>query len=232
MSNSNIEVVSFGPDKRQERHTPLRKCFEFLSKIKEPGHFVPLPTNNNKMPPNPTETEPKPKYNSGSKSKSKKRSTLRSISHTNHTINSEQQSNITNNVENLFIDLQKKIQEYNDTIEAVEKFFLCIEEGKKEGIFDDQDIGWIEDDLKCLRDQRLQKETEYKKRKELYDNSVVKLEDVLERRKILIEEADQQTGVFNMRPELLKKFAQKRATLMKIVDQGKQDIQQPHEQIQ
>ena len=132
---------------------------------------------------------------------------------------------LTDDFEKLFDTLKLEITEYIHLIEAVQKFSAYIARGHQEGIFDDQDLSWVEDDLKKLMTEKNKKEIEYQKRKEIYENSVVKLEKVLEKRKKIIEEANQQTHVFDFRPDLLKNFAQKRAALTKIIEQGKKDLQ-------
>lgn len=127
--------------------------------------------------------------------------------------------------EQLFAKLNQDIQQLDNTIHSVEQFLQHVAAGIPDGVFDDQDRIWVEDDLKRLRAERQAKDADRQNRQEIYEQSVLKLERILNQRKQIIEDADRQTDVFRMRPELLKKFAQKRATLMKLVEQGKKDLQ-------
>jgi hypothetical protein len=132
-----------------------------------------------------------------------------------------------NDFEILFRNLQHEIYEYNKVIESVQSFKAHIEQGLRDGVFDNQDIQWVEEDLKTLMEDKEKKEVEYNKRKEIYENSVLKLENILEKRKQIIEDADKNTHIFSNRKDLLKKFAHKSATLLKLIEQGKKDLQQP-----
>lgn len=134
--------------------------------------------------------------------------------------------NIQNDYEHIFRALQDEIKEHQKIIKALELFRQKVTQGLKDGIFDDQDMQWIDDDLQHLLQEKEHKEKVFQQKREIYENSVLKLESILEKRRNVIEEVDSHTNIFSARPELLKKFAQKRATLMKIVDQGKKDLQQ------
>lgn len=153
--------------------------------------------------------------------------------HTRHNITQAQNLestdsvNISNEFEELFKTLKTDIEECTKVIHAVEEFKKYVETGLKDGIFDQQDMQWIEEDLKALVADKTHKETEYLKRKEIYEKSVLSLQNILDQRRKIIETADEQTEVFRSRPHLLKKFAQKSATLMKMVEQGKKDLQEP-----
>lgn len=147
------------------------------------------------------------------------------LSHSNTLLPSK--SNDFTNFENLFLDLHKEIQNYNNVIQTIQQFKSYIEQNLNDGIFDEEELKWINEDLENMTEIRDKKESEYLKKKEIYETNVLRLENILNKRKQIIDEADSKTGVFNIRPELLKKFAQKRALLMKMVDQGKRDLQQP-----
>jgi hypothetical protein len=189
-----------------------KKYFDFLSEEKNSEN---IDKKQSQFPP------PQPHHHhKHTSSTSTNKNANTKISRTN-----EKPYTISDDFERLFNNLHLEIQEYNNIIDSVQKFSTYIEHGRKEGIFDDQDMEWIEEDLKKLKTEKDKKEQEYKKRKEIYENSVVKLEAVLEKRKKTIEDADRNTGVFNARPDLLKKFAQKRAILMKIIETGKKEIQ-------
>jgi chromosome segregation ATPase len=130
----------------------------------------------------------------------------------------------TEELDQLFKHLQDEIQNYDVLCHSVQTFKQYIEQGVEEGIFDQQDIQWLDEDLLNLKREKEEKEHNLKLKKETYNGSVTKLEHILKRRTQLIEEADKVSQMFRFRPNLLKKFAQKRVTLMKIVEQGKQDL--------
>lgn len=127
----------------------------------------------------------------------------------------------------IFSRLESEINHYNSLLESVAHFKEQVESGLRQGIFDNQDLEWIETDVQRLIKERDERVKEYERRKNLYDNSIVKMEDILNRRKEIIEETDKKYGVFKQRPELLKLFAQKRASLIRTVEQAKNELQQP-----
>ena len=153
---------------------------------------------------------------------------MNNTNHSNHTQTPlSSKTNDSVNFEILFLDLHKEIQNYNSVIQTIQQFKSYIEKNLNDGIFDEEELKWINEDLENVTEIRDKKESEYFKKKEIYETNVLRLENILNKRKQIIDEADSKTGVFNIRPELLKKFAQKRALLMKMVDQGKRDLQQP-----
>ena len=136
-----------------------------------------------------------------------------------------QTSHVENEFDQMFTDLKKEIDEYKTLVQSVQSFKEHIEHGMKEGIFDKEDMEWIESDLKQLQLTKQQKEQELMAKEDIYKNSVLKLEEILDRRTNAIEAAEQTTHALSLRPELLKNFAKKRAQLMMMVDKGKKDLQ-------
>jgi hypothetical protein len=139
--------------------------------------------------------------------------------------NNLQPDYVENEFDQLFANLKKEIVEYNTLVQSVQSFKEHIEHGMKEGIFDKEDMEWIDSDLKQLQLNKQQKEQELLAKENIYKNSVLKLEEILDRRKTAIEVAEQSTRALSLRPELLKNFAKKRAHLMMMVDKGKKDLQ-------
>jgi len=127
--------------------------------------------------------------------------------------------------EQLFAHLKQDLDHLQTLIQSVQAFQQRVEHGIQEGIFDQEDWQRVDADLKELVHTKEQKEQELVAKETLYRNSVLKLEDILARRKQAIEEAEQATRALSLRPELLKHFAKKRAHLMLMVDKGKQDLQ-------
>ena len=131
---------------------------------------------------------------------------------------------IQHDFEHIFRQLYQDIEQSANILQSVRQFKQHIEPGLNEGVFDTQDLQWITEDETNLEKELKTKEEDLRKRKEIYEHSVLKLEKLLDKRKKMIEEGDRQTNVFAYRPELLKKFAQKRAELMKMTEQGKKEV--------
>lgn len=131
------------------------------------------------------------------------------------------------NANEMFATLQSEIDNYTTMLNSVLEFKKTVENGKRSGLFDDEDEAWLDDDIRVLTLKRNERVAELQKRKELYDKSIIKLEEILNKRKSIIENADQQLRVFQNRPELLQKFAKKNATLIRTMEQAKQELQQP-----
>ena len=108
----------------------------------------------------------------------------------------------------IFVELKKEITYYETLLEKVTKFKVMIQNNASNGLFDDQDIGWIDDDIKTLTAELNKRVEEFESRKNFYENSIVRFEDILDQRKNIIESADAECQVLSNRPELLEKFAQ------------------------
>lgn len=128
-------------------------------------------------------------------------------------------------VESLFQSLRQEIAECTERVQAVQAFRQYIEAGVRDGVFDQEDLAWINQDLAQLTAEKEQREQELQRKETLYRNSVQKLEVILEQRRGVIEEAERHTQALRLRPHLLQQFAKKRAHLMLMVDQGKKDLQ-------
>lgn len=129
--------------------------------------------------------------------------------------------------EELFSKLQEEIEEYDRKLESTKRFLSIIKKNQEAGLFDDQDAGWLEEDIADLEEKKRVRVEEYTRRRELYENSIVKMEKILEKRKRIIEDENGHSNVLQNRPDLLKKFAEKRATLIKTIKQAKVELQQP-----
>jgi hypothetical protein len=129
--------------------------------------------------------------------------------------------------QDLFTQLKREIKMYDDKLQALSRFRDMVVNSEREGLFDKEDMSWIEDDIENVRTERDKRQAEYERRKELYENSIVKMENILQKRKLVFDQADSKFGVLQQRPDLLKKFAEKQATLMTTVKQAKVELQQP-----
>lgn len=129
--------------------------------------------------------------------------------------------------EQLFVTLKREIHEITQLLQSVQSFRSYIERGIKDGTFDAEDLTWVEEDIRQLETSKKQKEQELIEKEQIYTNSVLKLEEILDRRKNIIESAEEQTHALSLRPNLLQNFAKKRAQLMKLIDQGRRDLQKP-----
>jgi conjugal transfer/entry exclusion protein len=124
----------------------------------------------------------------------------------------------------IFGQLQKEIDYYHNMLQNVTKFRNMIQQKSSDGLFDEQDISWVDADIKELEKELQQRTAQFDKRKHLYENSILRLENILQQRKGVIETADNECQVLSDRSGLLEKFAQKRATLIKTVEQAKHEL--------
>jgi len=135
---------------------------------------------------------------------------------------------VNDEIEQLFTSLRQEIVEYQTLVQSVNSFKQYIEHGLNDGIFDQEDLEWINSDLSDIIQRKEQKEQELSQKEDLYKNSVLKLEAILDKRKEAIEQAEHNTHALSLRPRLLQNFAKKRAHLMMLVDKGKKDLQTYH----
>ena len=158
-------------------------------------------------------------------SKSPLRSLTRAVPHTRSVKDkSKTKINVAVN-EDMFRAQHLLIEEHDRTIKSLQTFKQHIEKGLKEGIFDKEENEWVDAELKRITDIKNSCQEELSKKEDLYLNSILKLENLLEQRRIAIENAEKESCVFEQCPRLLQQFAEKRANLMKLVEKGKQDLQ-------
>ena len=114
---------------------------------------------------------------------------------------------------------------YEQTMKSLRVFKEHIQKGLEQGIFDKEENDWVDIELERIHDLKKTCETDLMRKEDIYMNSILKLENLLEQRRLAIEKAEKESCVFEQCPLLLQRFAAKRANLMKIVDKGKQDLQ-------
>ena len=123
-------------------------------------------------------------------------------------------------IKKVLLSLKKRIEQKQTLLHNLVEFRSIVQKSQDEGLFDRQDIEWVEE-IQRLENEIQDLDRLYKKKKHLYHHSIVHLEDILQRRKQILDEADQRLHVFSQCPRLLKQFSQKHVTLMKTVDQMK-----------
>lgn len=121
--------------------------------------------------------------------------------------------------------LKHEISRKKSMLDSLKQFRTIIKTHQTEGLFDDEDLKWVEDDIEVLSAEISDLQADYQSRKEIYDNSIVRLERILNHRKKIIEDAEESLNIFNHRPHLLKKFSQKHVTLIKTIEQAKNTLQ-------
>jgi hypothetical protein len=117
------------------------------------------------------------------------------------------------------------LEGYEQTINSLRVFKEHIQRGLEQGIFDKEENDWVDAELERINDLKKTCEDDLTRKEDIYMNSILKLENLLEQRRLAIEKAENDSCVFEQCPRLLQRFAEKRANLMKIVDKGKQDLQ-------
>lgn len=121
--------------------------------------------------------------------------------------------------------LKEHINKLNTKIKSLAHFKELLLNSKNQGVFDSEDIGWVDKDISHLIKERDQFQDEYNRREDLYENNIIKLESILTKRKKIIETAQNKYNIFKECPELLQLFAKKRAQLIKTIDQTKKELQ-------
>jgi len=121
--------------------------------------------------------------------------------------------------------LKHEISRKKSMLDSLKQFRTIIKTHQSEGLFDDEDLKWVDDDINSLSEEIANLQIDYQNRKEIYDNSIVRLEHILNHRKKVIEEAEESLNIFHHRPHLLKKFSQKHVVLIKTIEQAKDTLQ-------
>ncbi len=129
--------------------------------------------------------------------------------------------------------ISKHIKQIHESIASVNVLFARIKEeiDKETGTFDTEDLEWVQSKIEELNknveqaeSEKANKEQEYQRKKNMYDSSIVKMKHILLRRKQILEEVDNVSQVFLVCPDLLKKFAKKRATLSQMVEESEREL--------
>ena len=117
------------------------------------------------------------------------------------------------------------LEGYEQTIKSLRVFKEHILKGLEQGIFDKEENDWVDIEMERIHGLKKTCEEDLTRKEDIYINSILKLENLLEQRRLAIEKAEKESCVFEQCPRLLQRFAEKRANLMKLVDKGKQDLQ-------
>ena len=128
-------------------------------------------------------------------------------------------------IKEMFQSQHQILQGYDQTIKSLRVFKEHIQRGLEEGIFDKEENDWVDVELERISDLKKICADDLIRKEDIYMNSILKLENLLEQRRLAIERAEKESCVFEQCPRLLQRFAEKRANLMKLVDKGKQDLQ-------
>ena len=129
-----------------------------------------------------------------------------------------------NSIEEKLEETQRTLKDLDSSIEALLKFQQRIAAGLHEGVCDAQDLEWVTEEVTAKQRERQELHESYSRSKKFYDTSLQQLLQILSRRNELIEEADSHSHVFGCSPGLLRKFAQKRALLMRMIEQTKKEF--------
>lgn len=107
--------------------------------------------------------------------------------------------------------------EYPKRIQALTKLLETLKEPSAAAYFDEEDILWVKDDLN-KQQAELQSITEtWNKTSSVYVDTYVRLSRTIETRQNVLNQIDRETGVFDCRPELVTKFANKQAHLASLM---------------
>ena len=128
-------------------------------------------------------------------------------------------------IKEMFQSQHQMLQGYEQTIQSLRVFKEHIQKGLEQGIFDKEENDWVDVELERINNLKKTCQDDLTRKEDIYMNSILKLENLLEQRRIAIEKAEKESCVFEQCPRLLQRFAEKRANLMKLVDKGKQDLQ-------
>jgi chromosome segregation ATPase len=137
-------------------------------------------------------------------------------SHKNHSA-----QNPTVNPPACYEVLNAQIAKLDHILHALLQCRRQLEQATSEGCFDAQDLEWVDDQIAVYEQQKKAIHDKI----ETYERSVVKMEEILTKRRDILEQVDRETNLFTDCPELLKKFAQKSANLINMINKAKEDLQ-------
>lgn len=145
----------------------------------------------------------------------------------NNSVNPGQQDDfMLSSSASMFQELKNRIQEHNAKLESLQNLRTAVLENKNNS-FDKEDLQIIEDISKNTSTEMLNLKRELDQRESLYKNTILKLHQTLSVRQTVLEEQNDKTQVLSKHPDLLKKFANKQAQLVKTLKEMEELLLKP-----
>lgn len=133
---------------------------------------------------------------------------------------------MTDSVQDIFVDLEESANVCKKSIANFTFMKDVMSTYTADSIFDEEDMQTIESRIQKFTAQyeAIQKELDYKR--QLYNETVLKLENILDVRQKVLEEADVKLKILETDEELLNYFARKQAELKTVLENTKRDLLQ------
>jgi len=130
----------------------------------------------------------------------------------------------------MFQELQNRITEASIKVESLQNLRNAILENKNNS-FDKEDLQIVDEHLKQSTNEVNNLKKELEQREMLYKNTILKLHQTLSVRQNVLENQNDKTQVLQKHPELLKKFANKQAQLVKTLKEMEELLLKPIGQV-
>lgn len=96
---------------------------------------------------------------------------------------------------------------------------------KRDKVFDQEDLGWVDLLIRETIKANSKLRKVFASKQNLYEKTFFHLSKTLEARKLILEEADGETGVLGHHPNLLKLFAAKQADLTQMLKEMENELE-------
>ncbi len=156
----------------------------------------------------------------------KKSGTIKSATRKNEKrMENEKTNSITLSPEEYLEELEKKVTvTYPKKIECLMSLRDAIKTPDVSECFDEEDITWIDEELKKLAKELECFRKEWRHKNHLYNDTLIEMEKMLETRERVLNDEDGETQLFSQQPQITYCFATKQAELVNEMEKLKKQM--------
>ena len=127
-----------------------------------------------------------------------------------------QKNNRTQNPEEYMRELEHKVTiEYPQKLENLIKFRDAMTDVDVSNCFDQQDIDWVEEEIRKVSQSLSQAQKEWTHKNHLYNDTLLGFEEVLRTREKVLNQVNNETELFKVLPSLREQFVKKQVDMLK-----------------
>jgi hypothetical protein len=90
--------------------------------------------------------------------------------------------------------------------------------------FDKEDLSWVDNDIGALSKELHALRKEFEEKSQLYNRTLVDMQKTLDMRVEILNKVDEETNLCNLRPTLVKLFAEKQCELIKSMEECRKKV--------
>lgn len=108
---------------------------------------------------------------------------------------------------------------YPEKIASLEKLERVLTSAEMSSYFDSEDVQWVKEDLAQMKADLDQIREIWKRTSSVYTETYLRLSQTIAMRQTVLNAVNDETGIFEFRPQLIDRFAKKQADLAALMDE-------------